>query len=196
MDIRSLTGTAAAAIRYRFLAIALAGTFGGVAHSENAIAHHAETAARNDAIVRAAFDGWRAGSGNVFDLLSPSIHWTIHGSGPVAGTYRGIEDFVQRASRPLVSRLATPLTPRVHHIGAVGDRVIIRFDASAMTTGGDPYRNQFVWIFRMEDGFVVEAEAFLDLVAYQDVIEANEPRTPTKEGPRPGAHRRPAGRSD
>jgi ketosteroid isomerase-like protein len=132
--------------------------------------------ARNETIVREAFAGWATGNGNVFALLSPDVRWTIHGSGPVADTYRGVDDFVKRASAPLVSRLATPLRPVVHHIWAVGDRVIIRFDASATTTSGAPYRNQFVWIFRMDGGSVVEAEAFLDLVAYQQVVDNNEPR--------------------
>jgi hypothetical protein len=176
MEIKPVTHEVATAIRHWILAVALAGTVGGMAWSGNAVARNAETTARNEAIVRAAFDGWAAGKGSVFDLLSPRIHWTIHGSGPVAGTYRGIDEFIQRASLPLVSRLATPLTPQVHHLWAVDDRVIIRFDASATTTGGHPYRNRFVWIFRMQDGLVVEAEAFLDLVAYQDVIEDNEPR--------------------
>ncbi|MEH0875738.1 nuclear transport factor 2 family protein [Pectobacterium cacticida] len=131
---------------------------------------------RNEAIVRKAFEEWTSGRGNIFDLLSPDIRWTIHGSGPVAGTYNGLADFVQRASVPLVSRLATPLTPDVHHIWASGDNVIIRFDASAITTSRSPYNNQFIWIFRMKDDLVVEAEAFLDLVAYQDVVDNNEPR--------------------
>lgn len=132
--------------------------------------------ARNQAIVREAFDKWRAG-GNIFaGLLAPDVVWTIHGSGPVAGTYRSVEDFIERASAPLISRLATPLMPEVHDIFADGNTVIIRFDGSATTTSGAPYRNQFVWIFRMEEGSVVEAEAFLDLAAYQNVVENNEPR--------------------
>lgn len=132
--------------------------------------------ANNEAVVREAFEQWAVGSGNVFDLLSPNVRWKVHGTGPVADTYNGVEDFMQRGSVPLVSRLATPLTTFVHHIWATGDRVLVRFDASATTTSGASYRNQFVWIFRMEDGLVVEAEAFLDLVAYQEVIENNEPR--------------------
>lgn len=103
--------------------------------------------------------------------------WTIHGSGPVAGTYRNQEDFIEKASRPLVSRLATPILPEVHNIFADGDTVIIRFDGTATTTSGAPYRNQFVWIFEMKDGLVVNAEAFLDLVAYQQVVDNNEPRS-------------------
>ena len=136
----------------------------------------AQREARNATIVRAAFERWRAG-GNVFtDLLAPDVVWTIHGSGPVAGTYRSLQDFIERASAPLVSRLTGPVVPEVHAILADGDKVVIRFDGSATTTSGAPYRNQFVWIFRLRDGVVVEAEAFLDLVAYQEVVENNAPR--------------------
>lgn len=130
----------------------------------------------NRKIVSEAFDTWRAG-GNVFTtLLSPDVVWTIRGSGPVAGTYSGLPDFLERASRPLVDRLATPVVPDIQGIFADGDIVIVRFDGSATTLSGDPYRNQFVWIFRMQSGLVVEAEAFLDLTAYQAVIDSNQPR--------------------
>ena len=134
-----------------------------------------EAAVRNEAVVKGAFEAWEEG-GNVFDILAPDVVWTIHGSGTVADTYHGVEDFTQRASLPLVSRLAGPLVPQVHDIWAAGDTVIIRFDASSTTTGGNPYSNQFVWIFGLEDGVVTEAEAFLDLVAYQEVVDNNEPR--------------------
>lgn len=133
-------------------------------------------ATQNKAIVREAFDGWRDG-GNIFtELLAPDVVWTIHGSGPTAGTYHGLEDLVDRALAPLVTRLTGPVVPEVHDIFADGDTVIVRFDGSATTTSGAPYRNQFVWIFRMSEGSVVEAEGFLDLVAYQEVVENNAPR--------------------
>jgi ketosteroid isomerase-like protein len=139
-------------------------------------ADRVDAGARNEAIVRQAFDNWRAG-GNVFaELLAPDIRWTVHGSGPVAGTYTGIEDFVERAAAPLTSRLVTPIVPEVHDIWASGDTVIVRFDGSATTTSGAPYANQFVWIFRMSDGLVTEAEAFLDLAAYQAVVDNDAPR--------------------
>ena len=147
---------------------------GGPASASSAVSA-TDVEVRNETIVRRAFEEWQAG-GSVFKLLAPDVVWTIVGSGPAAGTYHGVEDFVQRGSRPLVSRLATPLRPRVHHIWATQDKVIIRFDASATTISGTPYNNQFLWIFRMESGSVVEAEAFLDLAAYQQVIDNNEPR--------------------
>jgi ketosteroid isomerase-like protein len=146
-----------------------------VATPATARADQTDVAARNEAIVRQAFDNWRAG-GNVFaELLAPDIKWTIHGSGPVAGTYTGIQDFVERAAAPLTIRLATPIVPEVHGLWASGDTVIVRFDGSATTTSGAPYANQFVWIFRMSDGLVREAEAFLDLAAYQTVVDNNAP---------------------
>ena len=175
MNFALRTGYITASGRNLLIALALA-VIVTPALASPVIAPPGEIEARNEAKVREAFEGWASRGANVFDLLAPDVRWTIHGSGPVAGTYNGVEDFVQRGSVPLVSRLASPLTPEVHHIWPVGDRVIIRFDASATTTSGAPYRNQFVWIFRMEDGSVVEAEAFLDLVAYQEVVDNNEPR--------------------
>jgi uncharacterized protein len=140
-----------------------------------ALSANAETQ-RNETIVREAFQRWSAGEYIFPSLLASDVVWTIHGSGPVAGTYRSMTDFVERASQPLVSRLVTMTIPQVHHIWAVDDRVIMRFDASATTTLGRPYRNQFVWIFRMKEGLVAEAEAFLDLAAYQKVVDENPPR--------------------
>lgn len=133
--------------------------------------------AKNAAIVRGAFETWRKGGSVFTELLSDDVVWTIAGSGPVAGTYRGTKDFIDRASAPLVTRLKTPIVPEVRNIWAAGDVVIVRFDGAATTTSGAPYRNQFVWIFRMRDGKVVEAEAFLDLQAYQQVVDNNAPRT-------------------
>lgn len=139
-------------------------------------ADEADQSARNEAIVRQAFENWRAG-GNVFaELLAEDVRWTIHGSGPVAGTYTGLDDFVEKAAAPLTSRLSTPIVPEVHGIWASGDTVIIRFAGSATTVSGKPYTNEFVWIFEMAEGRVTEAEAFLDLAAYQDVITNNPPR--------------------
>ena len=142
------------------------------AHASTPEPVHA-TAVHNEALVRKAFTDWSTGNGTVFALLSPDVVWTVHGSGSVAGTYKGVEAFLEGAAAPLTGRLARPLVPKVHAIWAVGDTVISRFEAESVTTGGRPYRNQYVWIFRMEDGVVVEAEAFLDLAAYDKVVGEN-----------------------
>jgi ketosteroid isomerase-like protein len=174
VDLRTLIQPLPGGARRLLFALAIVLAAASTPASATSAGH--PTAARNEGIVRQAFEGWAAGTSSFAELLAPDVAWTIHGSGPVAGLYRGREDFVERATRPLISRLATPLVPNVHHIWAAGDSVIIRFDAAATTNSGSIYRNQFVWIFRIRDGLVVEAEAFLDLVAYQDVLDNNQPR--------------------
>jgi len=143
-----------------------------------ALAQEVTETERNREIVRQAFDAWSAGD-SVFDrILDNDIVWTIHGSDPVARTYTSRERFVEQAAKPLVSRLSTPIKPEVHAIWAEGDTVIVRFDGSATTTSGTLYQNQFVWIFRMDNGVVTSAEAFLDLAAYRHVVENNPVRDP------------------
>ncbi|MBP1847482.1 ketosteroid isomerase-like protein [Rhizobium petrolearium] len=168
----------AALITLALLSLGLPGTtLANTAATQVQVSDHAAIEQRNKGIVEAAFEKWRGGTYVFAELLAPDVVWTIHGSGPVAGTYRNQKDFIEQASLPLTSRLATPVLPEVHDIFADGDTVIIRFDGTATTTSGAPYRNQFVWIFEMKGGLVVNAEAFLDLVAYQQVVDNNAPRT-------------------
>jgi uncharacterized protein len=135
----------------------------------------AQGEAHNEHTVRQAFDAWSAGTGHVFNLFAPDIRWTIAGSGSFTGTFIGMDAFQTRAAAPLVDRLAAPLKPRVHHVWTADDRVIVRFDASSTTTSGAPYSNQYVWILRFDGGRIVEGEAFLDMAAYRDVVDNNEP---------------------
>ncbi|MFK0334276.1 nuclear transport factor 2 family protein [Rhizobium sp. NPDC090275] len=108
-----------ALITLALLSLALPGT--AIANATAAQVQAADSAAieqRNRAIVEAAFEKWRGGTYVFGELLAPDVVWTIHGSGPVAGTYRNQKDFIEKASRPLTSRLATPIAPEVHNIFA------------------------------------------------------------------------------
>ena len=156
---KRLTGSA-------LLALALLSVlWSGVAAAES-------TAERNQRLVERAFANWSAGRGSLFDdLLSPTVVWTIRGSGPAAGTYHGREDFLQRAVRPFAQRLATPIVPRVEGIWAREDQVVVRWMGTATARDGAPYRNEYVWIFKMDGARATQVEAFLDLVPYQDVID-------------------------
>lgn len=130
----------------------------------------AETAG-NRQLVDAAFQRWATGGSGFFDeVLHDDVVWTIVGSGPSAGTYRGRQAFVERAVAPFVARLATPIKPVSRQVWADGDHVIVRWNGEATAGDGQPYRNSYVWIFRMRGGRAVEATAFLDLAAYDDVL--------------------------
>ena len=154
-------------------ALLLAG--GATLSNANASAIETESSApeveRNKQAVGAAFDRWSAGGSNFFsEMLSPDIVWTIEGSGPSAGTFRGIADFTARAIKPFVSRLREPVRPVSKRIWADGEHVIIHWEGEAVARDGKPYRNRYAWIFRMAGGRAIEATAFLDLAPYDDVI--------------------------
>lgn len=144
----------------------------GVAVSPVAMASpEPEAEARNRQVVTEAFDRWQAGGTTFFtDLLSPDVIWTIEGSGPSAGRFEGRERFVERAVRPFVSRLSSPIRPVSTTIWADGDHVIVNWEGVGTAQDGQPYANSYAWILRMQDGQAVEVTAFLDLVPYDDVL--------------------------
>lgn len=165
------------------LAGALLLASGATLSNANASAMETESSApeveRNKQVVGAAFDRWSAGGSNFFnEVLSPDIVWTIEGSGPSAGTFRGIADFKARAIKPFVSRLRESVRPVSKRIWADGEHVIIHWEGEAVARDGKPYRNRYAWIFRMAGGQAIEATAFLDLAPYDDVIRRiPEPRS-------------------
>jgi len=134
----------------------------------------ASTAQRNRDTVTRAFAAWTAGGQSFFDdILAPDVVWTVKGSGPSAGVYRGRQDLVERAVKPLSAKLAKPIRPTVRHLLAEGDAVVIHWDGEAETRDGKPYRNSYVWIFRMQGGRATEVAAFLDLAAYDAVVHGS-----------------------
>lgn len=129
------------------------------------------TTERNRQFIAHAFEQWAAGGGTFFqDVLAPDVIWTIKGTSPAAGSYRGRDAFLQQAVAPFAARLSSPVRPTVKGLWAEGDHVIVHWDGTATAADGAPYRNSYVWIFRMADLRASEVTAFLDLVPYDDVL--------------------------
>lgn len=116
----------------------------------------------NKAVVREAFDHWRAGTGGPFALLTPDADWTIVGSSPLSRTYTTKQQFLDEVINPFNARMQRRLLADVKGIHADDDMVIVRFDADAIAKDGVPYVNSYTWHLRMQDGQIVEAFAFLD----------------------------------
>ncbi|MCM5680674.1 Atu4866 domain-containing protein [Schlegelella sp. S2-27] len=126
---------------------------------------------RNRQFIRQAFEKWAAGGTTFFrDVLAPDVRWTVKGTSPAAGTYQGFDDFMKRAVVPFASRLSTPIRPTVRDLWAEGSDVIVHWDGAGVAADGMPYRNSYVWIFRMNNLRATEVIAFLDLAPYDDVI--------------------------
>jgi ketosteroid isomerase-like protein len=129
----------------------------------------AQTSAENKAAVAARFDAWKAGTGTPFELLADEASWTIEGHSAVSKTYPTKEDFLRDVIRPFNARMSVGIKPAVRSITAEGDRVIILFDARGTARDGQAYANSYAWFFRMKGGRVIEANAFFDAHAFDDL---------------------------
>lgn len=147
--------------------LAFAALIGGLALAQN----RDSTTERNRQFIAQAFEKWAAGGGTFFqDVLAPDATWTIKGTSPAAGSYRGRDALLEQAVAPFAARLSSPVRPTVKGVWAEGDHVIVHWDGAATAADGAPYSNSYVWIFRMANLRASEVTAFLDLVPYDDVI--------------------------
>jgi len=147
----------------RWLAFALALCIAGTAMAQSDI----ET--RNKALVRAGLEAWAAGTGSPYDLLADDAVWTIAGNSAAAKTYAGKEAFLAEVIRPFVARMSVGLKPVIHGLYADGDTVVAWFDAAGTAKDGLPYANSYAWILTFADGKIVQAVAFFDAIAFDDL---------------------------
>ncbi len=103
-------------------------------------------------------------------MLDENVVWRIEGSSPTARAYQGRAIFIEQAVRPFATRMADPLRPTDVTIWSDGDHVIARWRGNGVARDGQPYRNSYAWIMRMENGKAAEVTAFLDLAPYDDLI--------------------------
>lgn len=130
---------------------------------------------RNRTAIAAGLQAWADGTGSPYDLLADDARWTITGNSLAAKTYPSKEAFLREVIRPFNARMAERLIPSVHRIYADGDTVIAHFDARGVATDGKPYVNSYAWILRMRDGQIVEAHAFFDAIAFDDLWRRVKP---------------------
>lgn len=130
---------------------------------------------RNKALVAAAFDRWRAGTGGPFELLADEVVWTIVGSSPYSRVYPSKASFMNEVIGPFNARVASPLVPSVHSILADGDTVVVHFDGQAMARDQVPYRNTYAWFLTLHEGRVVRSTAFFDTRAFDDFWQRVSP---------------------
>lgn len=152
----------------RFLGAALAGGALALA-AQGASAQGPDETERNRAAVAAGLEAWAEGTGSPYDLLAEDVRWTIAGNSLAGKTYPTKDAFMTEVIGPFNARMRERLIPSVHRIYAEGDTVIAHFDARGVALDGKPYVNSYAWILRMEGGQIVEAHAFFDALAFDDL---------------------------
>jgi uncharacterized protein len=117
-----------------------------------------------------AFRDWQEGIGYITDLLADDLRWTIVGRSRSSGTYEGKEAFVDEVLGPFGARFSQPFRPvAVRGVYADGDTVVVLWDGEGTRLDGKPYENTYAWFMRFQDGLIVEATAFFDSIAFNEL---------------------------
>jgi ketosteroid isomerase-like protein len=143
--------------------------------AQDTLAQSGDIQAANKAIVQRGFDAWAAGTGSPYDLLAENVKWTITGNSLASKTYGSRDAFIGEVIRPFNARMSVGLKPTVRRMYADGDTVIVFFDASGTAKDGTPYANTYAWFLQLRDGRIVNASAFFDSIAFNDLWERVRP---------------------
>ena len=109
------------------------------------------------------FAGLSVGDGRLFiDSLAEDFRWTITGTTPWSGTYRGKEAVRTTLLQPLFAQFGDRYTNALHRIVAEGDCVVVECRGKVTTKTGKPYNNTYCWVCRVADGKLTELIEYLD----------------------------------
>jgi ketosteroid isomerase-like protein len=112
----------------------------------------------------------------ITDLLADDLAWTIVGRSRSSKTYASKEAFVGEVLEPFGARFSERFRPvAVHGIYADGDTVVVHWEGRAPGWDGKPYENAYAWIMRFRGGLVVEATAFYDSIAFNELWDEVAP---------------------
>lgn len=124
--------------------------------------------------VEAVLAAWSQGANDaLFNLFADNIRWTIVGHSLISGTYNGKAELTAKVNTPFAarfSRLSDKFRPvRIRGVYGDGDTVIALFDGRGIANDGKEYANSYAWFLQFADGVVVDATAFYDSVAFNEL---------------------------
>lgn len=121
---------------------------------------------RTRAFMTELFERIERGDGDytpLLDALADDLEWTVTGSSPIAGTYRGKADYVRRCYGRLDERLAAWPRARVEEIVVDGEVAIVFFTGTnGRGHNGIDYTMRYCWRMRVTDGRIDRVIAYID----------------------------------
>lgn len=126
----------------------------------------------NRETIRRAFQAWQDGTAPIVDLFASDMRWRVEGRSLAAGQYESRQAFIDGVLAPFGARFAwgEPFRPvAIHGVYADGDTVIVHWAGHGVANDGVAYDNTYAWIMRLRDGLVVEAAAFFDAPAFDEL---------------------------
>jgi uncharacterized protein len=117
----------------------------------------------NKQLMADIFAGLAVGDGRrFFASLAEDFCWTITGTTPWSGSYRGQEAVRTKLLQPLFAQFADRYTNALHRIVAEGDYVVVECRGKVTTKAGKPYNNSYCWVCRIVNGMLTELTEYMD----------------------------------
>lgn len=100
--------------------------------------------------------------------LAPDACTVTHGFAQVSGT-RNRETMLATVAA-FKQIVPTGFRPIVHRVIAEGDTVMLEFEGNAVLSNGEPYCNQYVFLFSFENGLIKRLDEYFCTVLADKVI--------------------------
>jgi ketosteroid isomerase-like protein len=134
----------------------------------------------NRDIVTDAFQSWMNGTGYVARIFAEDMTWEITGRSAASKKYASTEQLLDEVLRPFSERFSPddpfrPVSIRAIYDDEDNSTVIVVWDGRGTTTTGTIYENTYAWLMTLSDGKVVDATAFYDSIAFNELWQSVTP---------------------
>lgn len=138
------------------------------------------SATKNKETVRAIYRAMAAGDRAVFAAsVHPDYTWRFPGQHSWARRFEGQTDIDRNLLRPLFNLFETEYTAEAVNLIAEGDLVVAEVCGRVATKRGERYDNEYCFIFRFQNGKIIEITEYCDsdliervLGSYDDALDA------------------------
>jgi uncharacterized protein len=112
----------------------------------------------------------KGNAGPLVESMADDFRWTISGTGAWARTWNGKQAVTTELFASLRAILAPPIKTIAHRFVADGDYVAVEARGDNKTRAGQPYCNQYCFMFRLAGGKLVELTEYMDLALASAVL--------------------------
>jgi uncharacterized protein len=131
------------------------------------------SATDNESLVRHLYVEVSNGNpGPLIEHLADDVEWTIIGSTPLSGVYRGRDAVVSELFAGLRARLSGPVQFSFDRFITDGDRVVMEAHGHAVTHDDRSYDNRYCVIFDIVDGRLARIIDYVDTQLVNAVLFA------------------------
>ena len=121
------------------------------------------TSAQNKLLMQQIFDGLARGDSSLFrERLADDAVWTVTAENSWSHTFRGREEILNDLFGYVRSLVTDRLKTKAFRFLADEDWVVIEARDDMMTKSGAPYCNHYCFLYRLENGRIVEMKEYQD----------------------------------